>query len=119
MLKRGELVIMNDVDCPEAKLVAVLTRFDDKTGVWHARYLAKATARTKCWSSGNLGGPTPISDFGKSIEWDKNRFRIIDTGAPTKAAYRDGKPRQWQDYSSKHWHEADKVSMQKLPELVL
>jgi hypothetical protein len=42
-LTRGTYVIMNDVDCPEGKLVAVLTRYDDRAGVWHALYLSTAT----------------------------------------------------------------------------
>lgn len=36
-LTRGTYVIMNDIDCPEAMLVAVLARYDDKTGISGSR----------------------------------------------------------------------------------
>lgn len=116
MLTRGQLVIMNDIDCPEAKLVAVLTRFDDKKGVWHARYLAKATSRTKCYSSGALGGPTPLADFGVQVEFVGEFFRAVQTTLSV-ATYRDGKPRSWQDYSAGVLHAVDAVSRSKIVEL--
>lgn len=117
MLTRGQLVIMNDIDCPEAKLVAVLTRFDDKKGIWHARYLAKATSRTKCYSSGALGGPTPLDDFGVAVEFVGEFFRAVPTGKPSVAKYRDGVPRSWQDYSAGALHAVDAVSRSKIVEL--
>lgn len=117
MLTRGQLVIMNDIDCPEAKLVAVLTRFDDKKGIWHARYLAKATSRTKCYSSGALGGPTPIDDFGVMIEFVGDHFRAVPSGKPSNAKYRDGKPRSWQDYRNGVLHAVDPVSRSKIVKL--
>lgn len=116
MLKRGQLVIMNDIDCPEAKLVAVLTRFDDKKGIWHARYLAKATSRTKCYSSGALGGPTPLADFGVRVEFSGEFFAVVPTGNPSVATYRDGKPRTWQDYRAGVLHPADAISRSKITE---
>lgn len=93
-LVRGTYVIMNDVDCPEAKLVAVLRRYDDKTGIWHAYYLAQATNMAEPYGT----APTPISKFGRTVKWDGDTYRVIESGEPVTATYRDGKPRQWQDY---------------------
>lgn len=94
MLTRGTYVIMNDVDCPEAKLVAVLTRHDDVRGVWHALYLSDKTNMVAPYGR----QPTPLSAFGKAVEWKWNEYRVVSTGAPCTATYRDGEPRKWQDY---------------------
>lgn len=100
MLTRGTYVIMNDVDCPEARLVAVLTKHDDKAGIWHALYLATYTNM----SSPHGTMPTPISEFGKTVEWCGSQYRVINTGAESTATYRDGVPRKWQDtHGNKMW----------------
>lgn len=110
MLTRGTYVIMNDVDCPEAMLVAVLTRYDDKRGVWHALYLAKATNMAAPY--GPL--PTPLEHFAQRVEWgsDFETFRVVPTGGAITATYRDGKPRQWQDRrgGSSRWWPARKAA---------
>ena len=95
MLTRGTYVIMNDVDCPEAMLVAVLTRYDDKKGIWHALYLAKATNMAAPYGA----HPTPIDLFAQRVEWGAgfDTFRVVPTGAEVTATYRDGSPRVWQD----------------------
>lgn len=94
-LTRGTYVIMNDVDCPEAMLVAVLTRYHDKTGIWHALYLAKATNMAAPYGP----DPTPLDRFAQRVEWGPgfDTFRVVPTGQPVTAQYSDGKPRQWQD----------------------
>ena len=92
-LTRGTYVIMNDIDCPEARLVAVLTRYDDIKGIWRALYLAAYTNMSAPYGP----GPTPISAFGKGVEWSGDAYRVVDTGQPVTATYRDGKPRSWQD----------------------
>lgn len=103
MLKRGDYVIMNDVDCPEARLVAVLTRYDDKRGIWHALYLAKFTNMTAPY--GPL--PTLLSAFGQRVEWKWNEYRVVASGTATTATYRDGKPRKWQDrFGEDRWWDA-------------
>lgn len=102
-LTRGTYVIMNDVDCPEARLVAVLTRYDDKRGVWHALYLATYTNMAAPYGT----RPTPLSEFGKKVEWKWNEYRVVDSGEPCTATYRDGKPRHWQDhFGEDRWWEA-------------
>lgn len=94
-LTRGTYVIMNDVDCPEAMLVAVLTRYDDRKGIWHALYLARATNMAAPYGS----QPTPLHQFAQRVEWaaDFRAYRVVPTGEAVTATYRDGKPRQWQD----------------------
>ena len=98
-LTRGTYVIMNDCDAPEGKLVAVLTRYDDKRGFWHALYLSPQTNM----AAPRGGRPTPLSDFAKTLEWRDDEYRIIDTYEPVTARYRDGMPRAWQDHSGVKW----------------
>jgi hypothetical protein len=95
MLTRGTYAIMNDVDCPEAMLVAVLTRYDDRAGIWHALYLAKAPNMAAPYGR----NPTPLDRFAQRVEWaaDFERFRVVPTGEAVTAQYKDGMPRQWQD----------------------
>lgn len=102
-LKRGEYVIMNDYDCPKSRLVAVLTRYDDKAGIWHALYLSTLTKMTA-----PLGEqPTPLRNFGKAVEWSEDswNYRVIDKDYPCIATYRDGKQRKWQEFSPSAWLE--------------
>lgn len=99
MLTRGTYVIMNDCDAPEARLVAVLTRYDDRKGIWHALYLATYTNMAAPYGP----RPTPLSAFGKAVEWRWNEYRVVDTGSSVTATYRDGRPRRWQDYHGDRW----------------
>jgi hypothetical protein len=93
MLTRGTYVIMNDCDCPEARMVAVLTRYDDRKGVWHALYLATYTNMAAPYGP----QPTPLSAFGMRVEWKWHEYRVVSTGEPCTATYRDGVPRKCQD----------------------
>ena len=99
-LRKGMPVIINDVERPEARLVAVLTTFNARTGIWRARYLANGTHGTQCWTGGQ---PTPLSHFGIALESDGDRFRCVSSGEPSIATYRDGRPRSWQDRTPSHW----------------
>jgi len=120
MLLRGTPVIINDVDCPEAKLVAVIRGYDAKRGVWKADYLSTRTNMARCWASGEIGRPTPISEFGMKVELDEAGllFRVIPSGQEPTAKYRDGKPRNWQDRnSSEHrWWPTRKAAVRLLNE---
>lgn len=107
MLKRGDYVIMNDVDCPEARLVAVLTRYDDQKGFWRALYLATYTNMTAPYGR----QPTLLSAFGMKVEWKWNEYRVVPNGEPCTATYRDGKPRQWQDRFGPRMWEARKKAV--------
>jgi hypothetical protein len=100
MLKRGTLVIVNDCDAPEARLVAILTSFDARAGQWRARYLSTFPYRALCCAD----EPTPVADFGVLIEFSGDRFRCLQV-RPSAARYRDGKPRAWQDRNPGAWRE--------------
>jgi hypothetical protein len=116
MLTRGTPVILNDVDCPEAKLVAVLERYDDKGGIWHARYLSPTANMVKCWTSGSLGQPTPLDVFGVDLEIKDSKYRVRPV-RESKAEYRDGKRRNWQGRSDgDHWRDARKKALELLSE---
>jgi hypothetical protein len=102
MLKRGTPVIINDIDAPEGRMIAVIIRYDKTHGYWKARYLCDRI-QTYCHSSGSLGMPTPIADFGMKLEWlDDKTFRAVPTDEPSVAKYRDGVPRDWQEPHTKH-----------------
>jgi len=102
-LRLGVPVIMNDCDCPEAKMVAVLTRFDSRKGIWYAQYLSPHTNMEECWTGGGLGGPTPIAEFGVRLEIRGSQYRVVTTGVPSQATYRDGVHRDWQDRQGPAW----------------
>lgn len=97
-LRRGMPVIINDVDCPESRLVAVIMGWDAKTGVWKARYLSTYPGMTYCTSGGGIGFPTALSAFGMKLEWlDGETFQAVPDGSDCTARYRDGEPRKWQE----------------------
>jgi hypothetical protein len=100
MLKRGDFVIANDCDAPEARMIAVLTSFDAVAGWWRARYLSKFPYRARC----HADAPTPVADFGVLVEFRGDEFRCVQV-RESKARYRDGAPRRWQDRSPGVWRE--------------
>jgi len=99
-LSRGTLVIVNDTDAPEARLVAILTSFDANAGHWRARYLSRFPFRAIC----HADEPTPVADFGVLVEFRGDEFRCVQV-RHSKARYRDGKPRRWQDRNPDVWRE--------------
>ena len=99
-LKRGTPVIINDVDCPENRLVAVIMRLTPD-GIWRARYLSTYPHMVFCWTGHDV--PTPLADFGVSLEWNGNEFRTVPNGQPCIAKYRDGVPRKWQQRGREWW----------------
>jgi hypothetical protein len=116
MLTRGTYVIMNDCDAPEARMVAVLTRYDDVRGIWHALYLATYTNMAAPYGP----QPTSLSAFGQTVEWKWDEYRVVSTGEPRTATYRDGKPRQWQDrFGEDKWWPARKKAVKFLEHLNL
>lgn len=98
ILRIGVPVIINDCDAPEARMVAVLCRFDARIGLWHARYLSTYTLNGKC--SGYR--PTPLCDFGVALDVQGAGYRCRRTGS-SRATYPDGMPRDWQDRSGREW----------------
>lgn len=110
LLRIGVPVIINDCDAPEARLVAVLTRYDAKEGIWHAEYLSTYPHMRNCYTDRR---PTPISEFGMRLEWDGRSYRCVPTGGPCIAKYHDGVPRNWQDRQPNRWW-ASRVSRRVL-----
>ena len=116
MLTRGTYVIMNDCDAPEARMVAVLTRYDDTKGIWHALYLSAHTNMEAPYGP----EPTPLSAFGQTVEWKWNEYRCVSNSQPVTATYRDGVRRNWQDYFGEDkWWPARKKPVKFLEHLNL
>lgn len=111
-LRRGMPVIIMDCEEPSARMIAVLTRYDDSKGTWHALYLSTYPNMRACYTTSWT--PTPISDFGMAIEVAGDRYRCVPTGEPCRATYRDGKPRQWQDRCGDVWREMRPKAAAKL-----
>jgi hypothetical protein len=113
-LTPGTPVIINDFDCPDGRLIAVITRCDSKNKLFRARYLSEYPSMIYCTSDGGLGFPTPIEDFGVNLEWnDEGKYRAVPNGHPSVALYRDGKPRKWHEPHPK-WNTPKKLALQKL-----
>ncbi len=104
-LRIGEFVIMMDCECPEARMVVVLTSYAAKTGIWHGRYISAYPNMSKCFTS--TWTPTRVSDFGMEIELsdDGKQFRCVPNGKPCVARYEDLTPRKWQDRMGDRWHD--------------
>jgi hypothetical protein len=100
-LKRGTPVIVNDCDAPEARMVAILTKFDEDLGMWRARYLSRFPHRTFC----HCDSPTPIAAFGMWLELSNDTYRVFPSSGPETATYADGKPRRWQGAAPSGWYE--------------
>lgn len=95
-LKVGCCIIMNDVEQPCAKLIAVVTEIDVDSVV--AKYLSGAK-ELKPYRKGCLNqieNVTPVGRFGVSVKYGDGQYWCEVVGEST-ATYRDGKPRQWQD----------------------
>lgn len=106
-LERGTPIIANDCDCPEGKMVAVIMYHNEEG--FKARYLASwKNLQVYCWGKGEgghglLGAPTPLADFGAKIEWlDDDTYRVVQSGK-SKAQYRDGVARGWQEQHPKYY----------------
>jgi hypothetical protein len=102
-LRRGTPVIIMDCEEPSARMVSVLTRYDYRKGIWHALYLSTYPSLKDCYTGSWT--PTPIADFGVALEVDGSRFRCVPTGEASRATYRDGKIRHWQDRYGNDWRD--------------
>lgn len=93
MIRIGMPVIINYMDRPCTRLIAIIIRVDPKDNMAYARYLTTGTKITACY--GPLIGVTPLSQFGVDIVLEGSQVRGVQRRL-TVAAYRDGKPRAWQ-----------------------
>jgi sporulation protein YlmC with PRC-barrel domain len=91
MVKIGDYVIINDFDKPCTRLIAEVERFEGETVI--ARYVTTGTRMTHC--SAHVSQVTPVWKFGVMFELKKGHITAAQI-SPSKATYRDGKPRNWQ-----------------------
>jgi hypothetical protein len=82
-----KLVIVNDCDRPEARLVAAL---DEETGM--AYYLSARVDQLRVSAS----RPTSVTEFGCHGFLDNYSYTIIRM-SNGHATYHDGTPREWQE----------------------
>jgi len=100
-IKRGHCVIVNDIDAPCSKLVAVVIEVEGDIVV--ARYLAASVDfKRSCRNQANV--VTPVEHFGYRVDHDRGHFRCsADATLQERAKYPDGEPRRWQDWSRVDW----------------
>ncbi len=90
----GHCVILHDTDCPEGKLVVIVT--GQKRDLTLGRYLSVAIAMKKCWNETRR--VTPISAFGVRVLFDGEDYWCEpDDSLPQTATYPDGEPRPWEE----------------------
>ncbi len=87
----GEYVIINELDKPCTRLIAQVERIDAEKVI--ARYVTNGTRMTHC--SAHISEVTPVWKFGVMFEI-KGGYISAGQITPSKATYRDGKPRNWQ-----------------------
>lgn len=94
-LEIGMPVIMNDVDGPDARRIAILCAHDPATGAWEARYLNRATNTKTCRNSLSFDRPTPLEDFGVEIRALSHDVYEVERIGDSVATYNDGVSRRW------------------------
>ena len=96
-LKPGCCVVINDVEQPCAKLIAVVKEIVGSSVT--AVYLrdGKELKPYRNGFHGRTETVTPISRFGVKVLIDDGLYWCEVVGDST-ATYEDGKPRRWQDY---------------------
>ena len=93
----GMPVILNDMDRPCTRLVAIVKSIEQpntvSSGIVHARYLTTNTMMKDC--SSLLAHTTPLEAFGVELVIVGSQVYGHIIG-PSQATYRNGKPREWQ-----------------------
>ena len=94
----GDCVNLNQVEQPCAKLIAVVVADDGQ--LYHCQYLnadpmldSYNNPPMKC----SLDDATKIADFGVVIRSEGSEY-WCEQRSESKATYKDGKPRKWQDW---------------------
>lgn len=104
-LKIGDFVIMNDLDRPEAAMIAKIIRFDseERGVVAVAKYICNKTARsyglrTNCRQLITSTTPTKIEDFGVYAVFANHHVGVFkgEMYENPIAKYKDGSQRKWQ-----------------------
>lgn len=98
-LRVGELVILNDMEQPCGKLVAVITAASEAGDLHQWKYI-NADPQLDSYNEQpgfiDMSPATRLEDFGVVIHahnteyWCEQRYE-------SKATYKDGKPRAWQE----------------------
>lgn len=96
-IKKGDLIIINDSDRPCARMIAKVTSINSKIDRVYAKYISSKLKNEKCYSSPD--NVTKVTDFGVQVYIEKDRYMCLAIGR-SKATYRDGMSRQWQEDGS-------------------
>lgn len=96
----GHCVIVNDMDRPSQKLVAVVVRVE---GEWaYCKYINAAPYLDEYEKGGGIKssaarGLTPVGQFGVRVFVDAHAGRYVtEVFGRSRAVYPDGRPRAWQ-----------------------
>lgn len=89
----GRCVIIDDIDQPAAGNIAVVKSVTPERVT--ALYLSTRISMKECY--GPPGNVTPVGDFGVRVLMYGSKYWCERTVADSKATYRDGKPRGWQE----------------------
>ena len=94
----GDCVILNEVEQPYGRLIAVVT--EDDGNYYHCQYL-NADSTLDSYSNPpmktRLDRATKIEDFGVVIRSAKGEY-WCEQRSESKATYSDRKPRKWQEH---------------------
>jgi hypothetical protein len=107
MFRVGDTVILNDVDQPCGKMVAVIVKDDGKD--YHCEYL-NADARFDKYNIppmrfGRLNYATKLEDFGVKLCAADGKY-WCEPVSISVARYPDGSPRNWQEFDGPIRHVA-------------
>ena len=89
----GDLVIFGDFDRPSADMIACVMKIEN--GVVHGEYLSERSRRLDSRPAGPPESVTLVERFGVRAEVLPDWIVVKPIG-PSKATYRDGRPRSWQ-----------------------
>lgn len=101
-IKVGHCVIINDVECPEGRMVSVITGFEHGTngGTVITQYLS-SRKELDGYNRRGVFSPrctvSPVGWFGVTVFVNSDMQYWCEKTGESRATYRDGKPRQWQE----------------------
>jgi len=95
-VKVGDLIIVNDYDCPCVQLVAQVRKIEN--GRCFADYVTTGTLSTKK-AENPVENATLVSDFGVRLVNNNGILEAYTLREPSRATYKNGKPRNWQGRS--------------------